>query len=48
MDNLILAVDNGYAMNENYMSFDIAQKEFLIHNFSLERVSTIEQFSRIV
>lgn len=43
MDNLVLAVDNGYALDENYKSFDIGQKEFLLHNLSLERVPTMQE-----
>jgi len=43
MENLILAIDNGYALNENYADFEIMQQGFLQHNLSLERVSTMQE-----
>lgn len=43
MENLVLAVDNGYALDEKYNNFEMAQKEFLLHNLSLERVSSMQE-----
>jgi len=43
MENLVLFVDSGYAIDKDFTNFELIQKEFLIHKLSLERISTMQE-----
>lgn len=43
MENRVLSIDNVNAIDSGYKNFDMVQKEFLMHNLSLERLSTMQE-----